>query len=92
MNLMKKAIIIYIIWNALVFMIYGVDKLKAKAKARRISESHLVGLAFLMGAFGAALGMLVFHHKTRKVKFTLLIPLAILCNLLLFYIAFVYFS
>ena len=58
-----------IIMNALAFIIYGIDKKKAEKEKYRISESTLILVAVLGGALGAWLGMLVFHHKTRKKKF-----------------------
>ena len=38
----------------------------------------LLFLAFAFGGLGALLGMVVCHHKTAKLKFKLLIPIAIL--------------
>ena len=38
----------------------------------------LIGIAFVGGAFGAFAGMTVFHHKTRKMKFRILVPIAII--------------
>ena len=35
----------YIIWNIIVFLLYGVDKLKAKAGAWRIPEKTLLGVS-----------------------------------------------
>lgn len=55
-----------LIWNLLVFMIYGIDKSKAKRGAWRIPEKYLLSFAFLCGGFGAWLAGITFHHKTRK--------------------------
>ena len=73
--------IFLVIWNVIVFAIYGYDKWKAQTGKARISERTLLLWAFLLGAFGAALGMLLFGHKTRKIVFITAIPLAILENL-----------
>lgn len=54
---------------------YGVDKVKAKRGSERISERRLLALAFVGGATGALLGMLLFRHKTRHLKFIILVPL-----------------
>lgn len=48
---------------------------KARRGAWRIPESTLIGVAFLGGSFGAWAGMRYFHHKTRKKKFSVGIPL-----------------
>jgi len=69
-----------ILWNIITFALYGIDKQKAKNAKRRISETHLLACAFLMGGVGALLGMVVFRHKTRRLKFRLLIPTSIITN------------
>ncbi len=74
---------LWISWNVISFMLFGIDKLCAIWNVRRIPEKLLIAMAFCMGAFGAFLGMLLFHHKIRKRKFVVLIPLAIVINLAL---------
>lgn len=76
-----------IIWNIAVFLLYGVDKWRARKGYWRIQESVLIGAAWLLGGLGALLGMVAFHHKTGKMKFRILIPLAIIENLVLIYFA-----
>ena len=78
---------LYAIWNIIVFIIYGADKLKAKRGSRRIPEKNLLFCALLMGGVGAGLGMLFFHHKTQKVRFTVLVPLFIGLNIVIIYVA-----
>ena len=78
--------ILYIIWNLIVLLIYGYDKLMAKLGKRRVPEKVLLTIAFLMGGAGAGLGMLLFRHKTRKAKFTILVPLALIVNLLIIFV------
>jgi uncharacterized membrane protein YsdA (DUF1294 family) len=58
--------------NFVSLVFFGVDKLKSKRGGWRIPESRLLLVAFF-GPFGAYAGMLLFRHKTRKVKF-LLVP------------------
>ena len=55
-----------LIWNLIIFLIYGIDKFKARRDARRIPEKYLLSFAFLCGGFGACLAGSIFHHKTRK--------------------------
>ena len=50
--------------NLLTFLIYGLDKLLAIKRRRRIPEATLLTLSFLAGSLGAMLGMALFHHKT----------------------------
>ncbi len=68
------------LWNVATFLLYGTDKYKAVKHGWRISENTLLFCAFLMGAAGALLGMTMFRHKTKHLKFKLLVPLALLVN------------
>ncbi len=83
-------VIIYLVWNAIVFIITGIDKLKAKQHWYRISEFALLISAFLMGSLGLTLGMLAFHHKVSKPKFRILAPLFMLANILTMYLIYKY--
>ena len=83
----KTAVFLLCVWNASVFALYGLDKLYARRRQYRIPERALIGCAFLLGSAGAALGMLVFRHKTRHVRFRLLVMLALVLHLLLALIA-----
>ena len=58
-----------IITNIVTFLVYGLDKWKAKKSKWRIREAALLGLAVLGGSIGAWLGMKVWHHKTMHKKF-----------------------
>lgn len=76
-----------LIVNIVTFFVYGLDKRKARRKRWRIPERTLLGLAALGGALGAAAGMGVFHHKTRKPAFRWGVPaLLILWVGILYYI------
>ena len=55
-----------LIWNLIIFLIYGIDKFKARRDAWRIPEKYLLSFAFLCGGFGAWLAGITFHHKIRK--------------------------
>ena len=48
----------------------------------RISEKALLGLAVLGGSIGALLGMKVFHHKTRKAKFFVGVPVILVTEVI----------
>lgn len=72
---MRNIIIYLCVINAIAFLLYGLDKQKAKRHKWRIPEATLLGVAFLGGSIGAFLGMQVFHHKTRKAKFYIRVPL-----------------
>lgn len=83
---MDKIVPIYlIVINLAAFLLMYADKQKAIKRQYRIPESVLLWSAFLGGAIGAYLGMRIFHHKTKHIKFTLGVPLAILTTGFLFY-------
>ena len=54
------------------FILYGVDKSKAKKKKWRIKENTLIGVGFFGGSVGALLGMKFFCHKTKHNYFWIL--------------------
>lgn len=60
--------------NIISFIIYGVDKLKAKKGLWRIPESTLLLLAAIGGSIGSWAGMMIWRHKTKHLKFTLGVP------------------
>ena len=79
-----KTIILYLIGiNVVTFLVYGLDKWKAKRDAWRISESTLLLLAVAGGSVGALLGMQIFRHKTKHVKFTVGVPAILLVQVAL---------
>ena len=77
----KGLSIALLVWNLIVFILYGADKAKAKRGNRRIPEKTLLWCAFLLGGAGGMAGMLVFRHKTRHTKFRVLLPLALILTL-----------
>lgn len=78
---MGREVRLLLIWmvvlSALAFALYGWDKAAAKLRRRRIPEAALLGCALLGGGAGAALGMALFHHKTRKGAFRYGVPLTL---------------
>ena len=75
-----------LIWNLIIFLIYGVDKFKARRGAWRIPEKYLLSFAFLCGGFGAWLAGITFHHKTRKWYFKTVWFLGIVTTLVALYL------
>ena len=69
--------------NVATFLVYGIDKLKAKRAKWRIPEATLLLLAAVGGSIGAWLGMKVWHHKTLHMKFRYGVPLIILLQIAL---------
>ena len=66
-------------------ILMGIDKGRARRKAWRIPERTLLLIAFLGGGLGTLLGMYIFRHKTRHMKFQILVPIAAAFSLFVAY-------
>ena len=85
-----KSFIIYLIAiNIITFLVMGLDKQKAKHGSWRIQEATLFTLVLFGGGIGGILGMIVFHHKTKKVKFQIGFPIILLAEAALIIYGFV---
>ena len=73
--------------NLLLFLLMGIDKRAAKRKKWRIPERRLLTLGIIGGGIGGILGMLVFHHKTHRIYFTI----CYVVNMICWGIAFLYY-
>jgi len=67
--------------NAVAFIMYGIDKYRARNAKWRIPEATLLMLAVVGGSVGAWLGMKVWHHKTRHRKFRYSVPAILLLQI-----------
>ena len=83
--MLESISIIIVIINIVTFIIYGIDKYKAKKGKWRIPENSLIGLAIIGGSIGAYIGMRVWHHKTMHLKCKYGIPLMIVIQLVIAY-------
>ena len=74
MNFNIKFIILwsFIIVNIITFIMFGVDKYKAKKGKMRRPERTLLSWC-VAGPFGGYVGMYQFRHKYKKPKFQLII-------------------
>lgn len=69
--------------NIVAFVLYGIDKYKAKRNKWRISEAALLTVAVIGGSIGAWAGMRLWHHKTMHKKFKFGIPAIIILQVAL---------
>lgn len=83
MEITTKLVFLYLaIINVITYALYAVDKSKARRNLWRIPEKILLGFALIGGTPGAYLGMKLFHHKTRKPKFYIGIPVIFMLQIL----------
>lgn len=81
---MKTFLIFYIVlMNVCGFALMGIDKWKSVRKRWRISERTLFLTAILGGSIGSLVGMYLFRHKTRHLKFSIGIPVILVLQILL---------
>ena len=69
--------------NITSFLLYGIDKYKAKKGRWRISEATLLTMAAIGGSIGAWAGMRLWHDKTMLKKFKYGIPVIIIMQIAL---------
>lgn len=70
--------------NIAAFLLMGADKRRARKGRWRIPEATLMLMALLGGGIGILAGMLCFHHKTHKPRFTVGVPAILLMEVLFF--------
>lgn len=89
-EVMKTFIIIFIIFNFITFIVFGIDKVLARMKRRRISEKTLLCMAIAGGSVGAVFAQKIFRHKTQKFRYLFWIILII--QFILFEVIWNYFT
>lgn len=80
----RNIIIYLIIINIIGFYMMWSDKRKAKWGKWRIPEHTLFVVTALGGGIGTIAGMYTFHHKTKKLKFTIGLPTILILEIVLF--------
>ena len=76
-------IALFITVNVCAYLIMHVDKNNARNGRKRISEASLLTVAAVGGSIGVLVSMYVLHHKTRKPKFTIGVPVILILQVLL---------
>lgn len=86
MNTYVLGLVIYFfIINLFAIFLMKYDKVKAINNQYRVSEKTLFLIALILGGIGIYIGMYLFRHKTKHVKFAVGIPLIIILNILTIY-------
>lgn len=81
MSVISVLVIYFILVNLLgVYAMYN-DKLRAKKRAFRIPEATLFAIAIIGGSIGCILGMYLFRHKTKHLRFVYGLPLILILQI-----------
>lgn len=80
---MKYLFLYLVLLNMIGILIMYVDKTKAKKKAWRIPEKTLFLVSVLGGSIGIWMGMYIFHHKTKHLRFVIGVPMIILIQIMI---------
>lgn len=75
MDLISVLKVAFLAINAIGLFVMFWDKRKAQRREWRIPERTLFLIAALGGAFGVLFGMSLARHKTKHLKFQLIIPI-----------------
>ena len=81
--MMESLLYYFVCVNVLTFLVYGIDKWKARQGKWRISEATLLLFAVSGGSIGAWLGMRVWRHKTMHKKFKYGIPAILMIHIII---------
>lgn len=91
MGILEKALLSYaVVINIIGFGLMGIDKRRAEKRRWRIPERTLFLAALLFGSLGSWAGMYVFHHKTRHWYFVVGMPLILVLQIVILFLAFRY--
>ena len=79
----KNIVIYFIVMNLLGFLMMYIDKKKAIKGKWRISEKSLFIVTLLGGGIGTNVGMNMFRHKTKKMRFSIGFPTILIVEIAL---------
>ena len=86
------ALAVIAVMNVVSFALMGIDKLRARRGAWRISEKALFLTTACFGGLGGVLGMRVFHHKTQHWYFRVFFPVLLVLQIAILAIGVHYYS
>ena len=79
-----------VIINTLSFCIYYIDKRLAIKHRYRIPEKVLILVSILGGSLGSLISMMLFHHKTKHIKFLVLNPILLVVWMYIIFFCHIY--
>ena len=65
---------------------FFLDKKRSIKNKYRIQEKTLLTLSMIGGCFGGIIGMNLFHHKTKKIKFKIIYVFCAVWVILIYYL------
>ena len=80
---LKNILIYLLVINLIGFLMMWSDKRRAKWGKWRIPEQTLFIITALGGGIGTIAGMYTFRHKTKKLKFTIGLPVLMILEIAL---------
>ena len=78
---------VWLVINLIMFILYGMDKRRAKRGLWRIPEKTLLTGTWLLGGVGAWLAMRTFRHKTKHLAFQVSAPAGAVLSITLMLLA-----
>ncbi|WP_161879507.1 DUF1294 domain-containing protein [Alkalibacterium sp. MB6] len=75
-NIKNCLVLIIILLNTIAYILFYIDKQRARKNQYRLSEKKLFMASFALGGVGAWIAMWQFRHKTKHKPFVYGIPLA----------------
>lgn len=88
MQMHEIVFLVYFLIVSIISIILTVyDKYASKCKCRRIRERTLIFLALAFGSLSMYITMIFIRHKTRHLKFMIGLPVFIILNALVIYVA-----
>lgn len=66
--------------NIISFILFALDKRRARRKDWRISENILLLVSLIGGGTGSLMAMVIFKHKLSKKRFYIGVPIFIILN------------
>ena len=85
---MKLLYLYLLIVNAATFLLMLVDKQNTRKNRWRIRERTLLLWAGLGGSLGAVMGMQLFRHKTKHIRFSIGLPVMLAVHIILLILIF----
>lgn len=80
---MKTFVFYLAVINVITLVLFAIDKLRAKRRQWRISESTLLFFALVGGSLGGLFAMYFFHHKTKTPSFKYGLPIAFAVHIII---------